>query len=191
MSWDMNKGHVTGVKSEDLARGSSTVIAFFLNPAYPGGGAAGGNPALGLVQNISIQQQKNIPEVWECGSIIRYLTPGVVVGRMQASRLIAKDGGTFLKKAYGAAVGASEFSFAITNAATYKPIGVLIAAYKPADTGPGGCIGGVFLESFYFESTAFQVTAQGDVIAETASGKFENLIDVDGLTADGLIAEQV
>jgi len=127
-------------------------------------GAAKPCSPIGVIQSVNITQQKQVTEVFELGSVRKYLLPGVVVGRATMQHIVSKTKGTLLAALYAS----TQTDIDLAAMATYstRSIGLI---FLDADGTP---FGGAYLNGCYVESVTMGVNVQGEVV-DSLSLKFD------------------
>jgi hypothetical protein len=183
----------------NFIRGASILICAGprRKPASPwtagGGGTAATIFPIGLLQTGSINEQKQLEEVFEIGSERRYFITGRTFFTLQATRIMV-DGASLLRAMYNTSTGSAGtgagdeagFSDYFTNlASTFfnTPTGLLVIDNDNNNL----IVGGAYLEDAYIQTYNRQITAAQTVVAEQCLVKFDKIVPVSKADIDTIV----
>ena len=158
---------------------------------------------IGMLDNVSVSQQKNVQQIFEIGSKLAHIVPGRTMGQLQLGRVFF-DGDSLMKALYSgsespvtvaeeAAKGATtDASGTVTAASVSKTTSGRFAANLASsyfDQPHGLCFmfksqNGKEVSTIYFEdcminSHQFSINAQANIIQEGASIMFRRIVPLD------------
>jgi len=178
-NWANANQHVdSSINVEQFTNSAHTVIYARLATA----GATQFYP-IGVVQGWSFTEQRQVEEIFELGSDIRYIVPGRTTGQVNISRILI-SGADLLNVLYGS-LGAN--NTLITSALrslkdVTKPLDLLFVTYD-ADSGANENMVRYF-SNCWIVMRQEQIGANQVVIAENCTLVFENLDTTVATTAD-------
>jgi len=195
-SWNFKTGHVQGpaMSGKDYVSSESLVICAVKTPAAGGGGE---QPVIqetdlfpiGIVQNVGIQQQKLINQLYEIGSKEPFLIPGRTMAQIQLARVVF-NGDNILAFLYnpestaGDAVNA-DAGIEGTSAKIYlnlaselfnKGIDIAIVIHDSEDE----AVGAFIFRECYIQSHGMNISSNQTIVAENISLRCKK---IEGLNA--------
>lgn len=165
-------------------------------PAQPAAWVAGLASQLipiGLLQTGSINEQKQLEEIFEIGSERRYFITGRTFFTLQAARIMV-DGASLLRAMYnsnagsagtgpGDEAGFSDYFLNLASTFFNTPTGLLVID----NDNNNKIVGGAYLEDAYIQTYNRQITAAQTVVAEQCLIKFDKLVPVDKALIDAVV----
>jgi len=150
---------------------------------------------IGMLDNVSVSQQKNVQQIFEIGSKLAHIVPGRTMGQLQLGRVFF-DGDSLMKAMYA---GSNNFSITeqklatgMTAAETSKSTSGRFAAnlassYFDQPHGlcfmfkdqSGGEVATIYFEDCMINSHQFSINAQANIIQEGASVMFRRIVPIE------------
>jgi len=194
-----------GLSPADFIEGGTTLILSGPRLVSQLTGGAASLVPIGMLDNVSVSQQKNIQQIFEIGSKLAHIVPGRTMGQMQLGRVFF-DGDSLLKAMYAGSgykfdaatkTASSEFDTGVTSNQNFensvaevnsgKFAANLASSYFDLPHGlcfmfkdqSGGEVATIYFEDCMINSHQFSINAQANIIQEGASLMFRRIVPVE------------
>jgi len=181
-NWDYKDRHIDeNIKPSEFLSGARVIIYSAVRDVAPGPGGISLPTGrefkpIGVIQNYSFSEQRQIEQIFELGSERMYQIPGRTMGRIQLSRILI-SGRDLTNVLHGGADTDSGVIRSLKDANV--PFDMVFCAFKNTSgtTQPTSQFSRQFVNC-WVESRSESVAAQSVIVAENCSVTYENISNV-------------